>query len=408
MTRAAERPLTIVRVITRLNIGGPARQAIALCADLPEIGFRSVLVSGVPDHAEGDLGPLAQRAGIVRQLIPELRRSIHPVRDAVALVKLARILWRERPRIIHTHMAKAGLLGRVAAWLYNRVGPGRRGTRIILVHTFHGHVLDGYFAPGITSVFVIIERWLARRTDRLIAVSPAIRKQLLEKGIGRPAQWRVIPLGLDLSALEGIPPAAQGAAIAIGVVGRLVPIKNPALFLEAMARMAKTQSRLRGVLIGDGPLRAPLQRQAAQLGLSQTVQFTGWQDDLRTAYAGLDIACLTSWNEGTPVALIEAMAAGRPIVATDVGGVRDLLDSDGRFAARIAPGTCQVTGQGVLINPGDVQGLIKALTLLADDAALRQRLGEAARRHVTQRYSQARLVRDLAALYEELCAGGRE
>jgi glycosyltransferase involved in cell wall biosynthesis len=404
------RPLTILRVITRLNIGGPARQAVALSAQLSNSRFRTVLVTGPVGADEGDFGPMAEQAGIVRVMVPALRRPLHPWRDGVAFAALLRLLWRTRPAILHTHLAKAGALGRLAGMLYNAVGPGRRpGHRAALVHTFHGHVLEGYFSPAVSRVFLAIERWLARRTDCLLAVSPTIRDELLAKGIGRPSQWRVIPLGLDLAPLAGIAPPEEQAPVRIGMVGRLVPIKNPGLFLGALHRLSSEDGAAApvGLVVGDGPLRAPLERQAQEVGLSQRVRFLGWQQDLPSIYEALDVVCLTSWNEGTPVALIEAMAAARPVVATDAGGVRDLLDDGPPAAGPVPAGTFRLVSRGLLVRPGDAQGLAAALRAVAADAGLRRRLGTAARAHVIRQFTHERLVRDLAALYEELAQPGR-
>jgi glycosyltransferase involved in cell wall biosynthesis len=362
---------------------------------------------GRPAATEGDLRELVtdDRARLIT--VPTLGRPIRPWADGRALGCLLRIMWTERPQIMHTHMAKAGALGRLAGILYNCFGHGRRpGRRAVLIHTFHGHVLDGYFSPRLAKIFLTIERWLARRTDLLIAVSPSIQEELLSKGIGHASQWRVIPLGLDLSALAQLPLPNGASPVRIGMVARLVPIKHPSLFLHAVARLTHEApgSSVRGVIVGDGPLRHALECEAEQLGVDRAVQFTGWQRDLRSVYDGLDVVCLTSWNEGTPVALIEAMAAGRAVVATDVGGVRDLLDEEPRRSAPIAAGTFRRTTRGLLVRPGDVEGVAHALRAVATDAALRRELGEAARPHVLSRFSIDRLLRDITDLYDALPA----
>ena len=397
----SQTPVRIMRILTRMNIGGPAIHAALLSTRLDRNRFETCLVVGQSETTEGDLGELVQ-GRVVR--LPTLRRPIRPWMDALTLVHLLLLLWRERPQILHTHMAKAGALGRFAGHIYNTVGPGRQhGSRLTIVHTFHGHVLDGYFSAWQSSLFVRIERWLARHTDCLIAVSPAIREVLLEKGIGRPEQWRVIRLGLDLADLARLPLPESGTPVRLGMVGRLVPIKNPGLFLEAVRQAVERRNGpLRGVIIGDGSLRKHLEDEVRRLGLEEVVRFTGWQQDLRTVYGGLDAVCLTSWNEGTPVALIEAMAAGRAVVATDVGGVRDLLDDGGAQPPSIAKGGFRVTARGVLVQPGDAAGLAAALQAVAADGNLRRRLGAAARTFVVQRFSAERLCRDMKALYADL------
>ncbi len=396
--------IRIVRVITRMNVGGPAIHVIVLSKGLPPPRFSTSLVVGESDAREGDLsGLLPPDVKVIR--VNTLRRSLRPWLDLCALLQLLHVLWKERPHILHTHMAKAGTLGRVAGLLYNWIGPGRRrGKRAYLIHTFHGHVLDGYFSAWLTEMFVSIERWLAARTDCLIAVSETVCRQLLAKGIGRRDQWRVIPLGLDLSELARLPFPNGQSRVRFGMIGRLVPIKNPRLFLDALHRTINRHPgrSVSGMIVGDGPLRKTLEHETRQLGLEGIVRFAGWQQDLPSVYEALEAACLTSWNEGTPVALIEAMAAGRPVIATDVGGVRDLLEAGSDSPAPIAQGAFLVAQQGILVRAGDAEGFSAALSALADDAGLRSRLGQAARAHVIQRYSQERLIADITALYEAL------
>lgn len=407
------RPLRIVRVIARLNIGGPALHAALLTERLQGPGVESVLVVGQADATEGDLAPSLAARGLRIVIVPALRQPLHPWRDLCAWWRLLRILQRERPDIVHTHTAKAGALGRAAAMTYNALarlaarGRLRPARTCRTVHTFHGHVLEGYFPVWLSYLFAMIERWLARGTDRLIAVSPQVQRELLRKGIGRPPQWRVIPVGLELSTLARVSPRNEQAGLGVGFIGRLVPIKNPGLFLKALRELARQRPEvpLHAVIAGDGPLRARLEAEARQLGLGQRVRFAGWQHDLPSLYEALDAACLTSWNEGTPVALIEAMAAGRAVVATDVGGVRSLLD-DTEETESPASGAYRIAARGLLVRPGDVAGLSAALERLARDPQLRARLGEAGRAHVMQRYTPERLVADLMGLYRELQAEG--
>ena len=402
-------PISIVRILTRLNIGGPSIHVALLCAHLDPERFSTCLVAGQPDAQEGDLSELVHGPGVRVIRVNTLHRSIHPWADLVSWCRLLRILWTERPRLIHTHMAKAGTLGRLAGILYNGVGPGRTPqTRARLVHTFHGHVLDGYFPRWRSHIFMRIERWLARRTDCLIAVSQTVRNELLAKGIGRSDQWRVVPLGLELSGLSQLAFSNGSSPIRCGMVGRLVPIKNPQLFLHALARLRRQQPALSvsGVIVGDGPLRDALEREAQQSGLRDLVQFTGWQRNVARVYEGLDVVCLTSWNEGTPVSLIEAMAAGRAVIAAAVGGVPDLLEGDDHEPpAPIVAGTFRVTERGVLVRPGDAHGLAAALAEVAGNPTLRAELGQRGRAHVMQRFRYERLLEDMTALYEALESG---
>ena len=397
---------TIVRVITRLNIGGPALHVSLLATRLDPQRFSTCLIVGESEPAEGDLSQAVEsRVRLLR--LNGLRRPIRPWADLASWIRLLRIFWAERPDIIHTHMAKAGALGRSAGMVYNAVGPGRRrGRRAVLIHTFHGHVLDGYFSPLLSRIFITIEQALASRTDCLIAVSPTIQRDLTAKGIGRAVQWRVIPLGLDLAALARLPLPPETPVVRMGLVGRLVPIKNPHLYLDAFRRLQGDGPGplITGVIVGDGPLRRELEGLVRTWGLESSVQFTGWQRDLAAVYGGLDIVCLTSWNEGTPVALIEAMAAGRTVIATDVGGVRDVLDDAPQAVGVVEAGHSRLAPRGVLVRAGDAEALAAAIRMVAGDYGLRQRLAQAARAYVVQHFAAERLLHDMTALYEEMMA----
>ena len=398
-------PIRILRIVTRLNIGGPSLHVGILSTRLDPARFCTIVVTGAPDAGEGNLRELVDREGVTLIELPSLQRALHPWRDVVALTRLIRVTFRERPHIIHTHMAKAGSLGRLAGIIYNTVGPGRRrGQRARLVHTFHGHVLDGYFSPRQSALFATIERFLARSTDHLIAVSRTVCRELQALGIGRPEQWHVVRLGLDLEALAQLPARNGSTPVTVGMVGRLVPIKHPSLFLQALASVPlRERGLVRAMIVGDGPLRPSLEAEAEAHGLRPSVTFAGWRRDLPRVYGELDIACLTSWNEGTPVSLIEAMAAGRPVIATDVGGVADLLD-DGESPEPIPEGAFRLARRGLLVRPGDAAGLAAALERLASDPQLRARLGETGREYVLSAHSSERLVREIEGLYEGLRA----
>ncbi|MGH2747919.1 MAG: glycosyltransferase [Actinomycetota bacterium] len=371
----------ILRAITRLNIGGPARQALLLTRDLrPE--FDTVLVTGRPPTEEGELSD--PRVEPVR--IP-LARPIRPGADLRSLGRLRGLVASVRPHIVHTHMAKAGALARAAALT---VRPRPR-----LVHTYHGHVLEGYFSAPVERAFIAVERALARRTDILIAVSDEVRDALLELGVGRPEQYRVIQLGFDLSDLlevtepdgafrasVGVPPGAP----LVAVLGRLAPIKDHSTLLRAVARLPDVHL----VVLGDGELRSELKAEAEGLGLSARVRFLGWVTDVVSVMRDVDAVALSSRNEGTPVSLIEALAAARPVVSTDVGGVRAVV-TDGTSA--------------LLVPAGDPVALAQALDrLVRASPAERRGMGEAGRAHVRERFDARRLVADIRDLYASLLA----
>jgi glycosyltransferase involved in cell wall biosynthesis len=390
-----DEPIRVLRIITRLNVGGPSIQAMTLSDRLAPRGFETLLVHGQLDTGEGDMRYLLPASVAVTHL-PALRRPLAPTRDAVALAQLLDAMRDFRPQIVHTHMAKAGSLGRLAAAIYNRTAGRSHPARV--VHTYHGHVLDGYFSARKTRLFLAVERGLARATDRIVAISPNIRRQLLDEyRIGRPDQYSVVPLGFDLSTFAAIDDRARAAARAamhidpeahvVTTVGRLTAIKQQALFLEVAARVAASDPLALFVIAGDGDLRGALEDQARALGIEHRVRLLGWRRDLPTIYAASDLLLLTSRNEGTPVALIESLASGVPGVSTEVGGVRDVLTDD---------------SVGLTAPDGDAQALAGHVVVLLSDSERRRRMGTAGRALVVARFSLDRLVDDVEALYRGL------
>lgn len=310
-------------------------------------------------------------------------RPLAPATDARAVGAMRRVLAGVAPDLVHTHMAKAGTVTRTAARTLRH--------RPALVHTFHGHVLEGYFRPAVQRAFVEVERALARMTDVLIAVSPQVRDDLLDLRIGTPDRYRVIPLGLDLDAHRRVsaPSGALRAQLGladdvplVGCVGRLVPIKDVPTLLDAIAAVPDAHL----AVVGDGELRAELEARSTTLGLERRVHFTGWWHDVPSLMADLDVVALSSRNEGTPVALIEAGACARAVVATDVGGVRSVVE-DG------------VTG--LVVPQQDPPALAGAISALLADPARRAAMG-AAGRIASARFDQDRLVEDIRALYDEV------
>ena len=368
----------VLRLVTRLNIGGPARQALLLTRSL-QADYPTVLAAGYPAPEEGELSD----PQVTVQRVP-LTRAVRPRSDVEALVAVRKLLNTTGARLIHTHMAKAGAIGRVAAALV----PDKPRT----VHTFHGHVLDGYFSPTIQRAFLEIERRLAKRTDLLLAVSPEIRDSLLDLGIGRPDQIHVVTVGLDLSSYlaVGSPTGAFRTELGldpgtplIGSVGRLVPIKDHATLLRAMDHLPAVHL----AIVGDGELRVQLETDVAARGLTGRVHFVGWRHDLPNVLGDLDAVVLTSLNEGTPVAVIEALAAGRPVVATDVGGVRHVVDH-GRT--------------GLLAPPRDDRAIADRVAGVLSDPTTAARQASAGRQDVADRFGEARLVEEIRQLYEDL------
>jgi glycosyltransferase involved in cell wall biosynthesis len=373
----------ILRATTRLNIGGPARQAIFLTDELRHRGFDTRLVWGSSGVNEGTITPPAR---VPNTFVPWLGRELRPLDDLRAAMALAGIVRRWHPDIVHTHLAKAGALGRAVAV---------RAHVPVIVHTFHGHVLQDYFSSLKTAAFAKVERALAARTDALIAVAPWVRDELLAMGIGTEDRWHVIPVGVDLTPLlEDRPALSQARAIldlpdrgpVVGIVGRLAPVKDHRTFLRAAVQISTEYPDATFVVAGDGPDRAALHDEARAV-LGDRVRFLGWVNDLPSLYAACDVVTLTSRMEGTPVALIEAAAAGRPVVATDVGGVAEVV-RDG--------------STGFTVPAGDDAAVAAAVLSLLRDPDRARAMGEAGAAHVRARFSRDRMANDLTALYGEL------
>ena len=379
--------IRVLRVIARLNIGGPAIHATLLTERLDPARYESRLVSGREAFQEGNYLDLYGRSLSGLTVIPELGREVQGWSDLKAFIQLLRLMREFRPHIVHTHTAKAGTLGRLAARL----------ARVpVVVHTYHGHVFHGYFSPAKTRLFLAIERWLARHTDRLLTVSENVCRELLDLGVGSPERLIVIPLGLDLDRflrceeMRGQLRAelkVSPETLLVGVVARLVPIKRHECFLAAAAKVVQRYPGCHFLLIGDGERRQELETLVRQLQLGGRVRFLGWRNDLERIYADLDLVVLTSANEGLPVSLIEGMAAGRPVVATRVGGVPNLVE-DGVM--------------GCLVPPGDPEPLAEAMTTLLADPQRCAQMGRAGQARVYPAFSARRLLEDIDRLYTRL------
>lgn len=410
--------MKIVRVIARLNVGGPAKHVVWLTKGLQSADCNVVLVAGTVPPGEDDMAYFATEIGLAPVFIPEMSREIS-VKDALTIWKLYRLFKRERPDIVHTHTAKAGTVGRVAGLIYRWFSPRAllgRPRPCRFVHTYHGHIFHGYYGPLKTRIFLWIEKVLAKLvTDRIVVLSEQQRREINEEfGVGHAGQFSVIPLGLDLSIFENWNDGGRrfrgelgiGADdILVGIVGRLTEIKNHELFLRAAARLREKfvshspNARVRFVVVGDGALRNKLQQQANLPGLAGDVIFVGNRRDPENFYPALDIVALTSRNEGTPLTLIEAMANGRAVISTAVGGVVDLLG---------AP-TLQEPGEpftvclrGISVPPDDASAFAAGLARLAADETLRRETGGRGLQFVRSNYSTERLISDIKGLYADL------
>jgi len=387
----SEPRVKILRVIARLNMGGPALHVAYLTAGLTERGYDTTLVAGSLARGEDSMSFVADQRGVQVVQIDELGREISPLRDLVATLRLARLIRRERPQILHTHTAKAGTVGRVAALLAGSRRPP------IIVHTFHGHVLRGYFGPLRSYFFRLLERGLAAGTTALVAVSPEVRDDLVALGVAPSERFVVVRLGIELD--ERVAPEQNGRAesrrylgipgdrFAVGWIGRMTAVKRTDDVLVAFKRLREDGVDAVLCMVGDGPDRTQLEQRAHELGVIRDTLFLGYQEHVAPFYSAFDALVLPSSNEGTPVSAIEALAAGRPVVATRVGGVPDVV-RDGK--------------DGFLVETGDTAELANRLAQLARDPELRERMGDAGRARVLPRYAVDRLVDDVDRLYRSL------
>lgn len=379
-------PIRVMHIITRLNVGSPAMHAVLLAQRLGPPEYESALVCGANQPEGGNMAYFAAAHNIEPVYISELGESLDPLTTLRLIRRLYRLMRQQRPDIVHTHMARAGFAGRAAARL--------AGVPVI-VHTFHGHVFSGEFNPVSTRVFIALERLAARWSDTIITQTQSTRRELAEVyRVTRQGRMTILPLGLDLDTFAqtprrlgafrqqwGIAPEAP----LVGIVGRMVAVKNHELFLQAAALVRAQRPDARFVIVGDGETRPSIEAQLDRLGLRACVTLTGWQRDIAPLYSDLDVLVNSSHSEGTPTPIIEALTVGCPVVATAVGGVPDML-SHGSL--------------GRLVLPGSAESLADAvLQTLAEPPQ-----GAPARAVMLNRYGIDRLVADLDSLYHGLLA----
>ena len=389
----------IVRIINRLNLGGPTYNAVYLTKHLAP-KFETILVAGVKQKSEESSEFILRELGVEPVIIPEMSRDISPLKDIVSYNRINSIIKKFKPDIVHTHAAKAGALGRVAA-VRNKVP--------VIVHTFHGHFFHSYFSSYKTQIFLKIEQYLAKRSSAIVALSQTQKKELsIDFPVCSPEKIRVIPLGFDLQRFSVDMESKRKTfrdryglkddEIAIGIIGRIVPVKNHTLFLNALKIvLEKSAVPVKAFIIGDGEDRAKIESKALSLNIPFSspeksnsyagLIFTSWIKEVDTAIAGLDIIAMTSLNEGTPVSIIEAQAAGKPVVTTSVGGIDDVVIKD---------------STALLSATGNSEAFAENMLLLIKDEALRRSMQEKGREFVIQRFSYKRLISDMSLLYNEL------
>lgn len=389
----------VLRIINRLNLGGPTYNAAYLTKYL-EDEFETLLVAGMKDESEASSEYIVENLGLKPHYIKDMYREINPIKDYPAYKELVKIIKDYKPDIVHTHAAKAGAIGRFAA--------ANCGVPII-IHTYHGHVFHSYFNSFKTKVFIEIERYLAKKSTKIIAISQLQKEELTKEfKIAPESKFHVVPLGFNLDRFQNSNELRRETfrekyglkddEIAIGIIGRLVPIKNHSLFLEAFAIVKKqSDKKVKAIIIGDGELRIQTEEQCKLLDLTYSntiaehvdVLFTSWITEIAEALPGLDIVALTSLNEGTPVSLIEAQAANVPIVSTRVGGIGDVvLENETAF----------------LSENNDVNEFSAKLLQLVDNDELRIVMSKKGNKHVSDKFSQWRLCNDVKELYKALLA----
>jgi glycosyltransferase involved in cell wall biosynthesis len=381
----------VLRILNRLIIGGPLLNASYLTKYMsPE--FETLLVVGEKEAHEKDASFFTDQLGIKPVYIPEMGRSLNPVKDWQAYRKMKKLIRDFKPDIVHTHAAKPGAIGRMAAASLHVKG---------IVHTYHGHVFHSYFSSFKTKMFIKIERFLGRRSDAIVAISEEQLKELADDYRIAPVEkFRVIPLGLDLDKfiLNTTDKRKQFRSsfgidddtVVITITGRLVPVKNHQLFLEGLRFVLDhTHKKVRAFIVGDGETRGALEEKARQLNIGEPLIFTSWRSDIDFINAGSDIIALTSFNEGTPVSLIEAHAAGKPVVSTRVGGIGSIVE-EGK--------------SGLLSAVDDKKAFCENLLLLVNNDELRDKMGSVAGERIRKQYSYQRLVKDMSQLYRDILA----
>lgn len=383
-------PVRVMRIITELQISGPALQAVLLTASLNRLGYDGLLVSGGSKSEADSMAQTAAEYGIQTAVLPEITPGMNVFTGARAVNALVKLMREYQPDVVHTHTTNAGFYGRIAA----------RIARVpVVVHTLHEHPFRGYYNRLTTILFIMMERTGARLSDSIITLSEGLRRELIDTyHIARRNRINVLPVGFDLHTFAQTPRhmgtfrkewnIAPDAPL-VGVIGRLLPVKNIGLFLQAAAQVHEQLPDARFVIIGDGEERAALEAQTQALNLGDAVIFTGWQQRLERVYSDLNLLVNSSWNEGTPIPIIESLSAGCPVVATAVGGIPDLLDR-GRM--------------GTLVPVENVQTLADAiLNTLNHPPNMRD-----AQKTMLDRYGIDRLAQDMDSLYRGLLTKKRQ
>jgi glycosyltransferase involved in cell wall biosynthesis len=383
--------MTIVHVIARLNVGGAALHVLQLAHEQQKRGHDVLVVAGTLAAGEESMEYVADELGVELLRLPVLQRELSPRADPAAIMALRSVIRSRRADVLHTHTAKAGATGRIAALMAGRARPRA------VVHTYHGHVLSGYFSRRWERLFRLIERLLARASGTLVAVSDEVRDDLVGFGVAPASRFAVVPYGFELPAWSDVDEESRhtlrgeiGAGddtFVVGWAGRLTAIKRPLDLIRTQRALLDAGVDALLVLVGDGEDRPEVEALAADLGVADRCRLVGFQKSIRPWYASFDALLLTSANEGTPVVAIEALAAARPVVATRAGGT----------------GTVVRNGEsGYLEAIGDTQALADRLAMIASDRELRRRMGAAGADDVRARFVVARMADEVDTIYDRL------
>jgi glycosyltransferase involved in cell wall biosynthesis len=384
------RKIKVLRIINRFNIGGPIYNAVLLSAFMPE-EYETLLIGGMPEVNEANSLYIAEKYGVSPVLISEMQREPNLINDNKALKKIKEIIRTFQPDIVHTHASKAGALGRKAAF--------DCGVPIV-IHTFHGHIFHSYFSWWKTSLYQLIERRLSKKTTGIIAISAIQKNELsLKYKICHPSKIQLIPLGFDLSPFnENLKEKREHTRntyeledtdIAVAIIGRLVAIKNHQMFLDIIDKVNQnTSKKVVYFIVGDGEESLTIQKSIKPLkDKGMDIRMTSWIKDIATFNAGMDIICLTSKNEGTPVSLIEAQAAGIPIIATNVGGIKDIILED---------------KTGYIVDKDDIDGFAEKLRELIENENKRQLMSQKGWSFVEEKFQYPNLIKNMDEYYKSL------
>jgi len=371
-----------------MNIGGPSLHAVLLTKYMDNKKYKSMLISGSLSEGEGDMSYLMENYAIEHQLINTLKREISFIDDLKAVKELYKLFRRQKPQIVHTNQAKAGMVGRLAAWL----------ARVpVILHTYHGHVFSGYFSPRKTSLYIWIERMMSLISTRIIVISKMIKKDICSTyKIVSEKKVSVIPLGFELVKMKSLHNnrgifrkrfSVPDDALVVGIVGRLTGIKNHQLFVEIASLLLQQNKQIHFLIVGDGELREEIQEKVNIMGITENIHICGWITEIDKIYADLDVMLLTSKNEGTPVTVIEAMYYKIPVISSNVGGLSDLIENG---------------KTGFLVNSFVAEDYIPVILKLLKSKSERNKIGEAGHAFIADEFTIDRLIGDMDDLYMTL------